>query len=147
MKIVTINKRAFHDYEILERYEAGMVLTGEEAKRARSGQVSLKGSLAKIKDGELWLLGAHFGGTKEPERTRKLLMHKREIEKIFGKSQMKGLYLVPLRMYFKRNFLKVELGLGKIRKLYDKRELIKKREIEREIRRTKFKTNSKLFKN
>lgn len=137
MKVVATNKKAFYDYEILEKFEAGIGLEGDEVKSARKNQVSLKGSLAKIQNNELWLLNCHFGSAKEPERTRKLLVHKKEIKKLFGKSQMKGLYLIPLRMYFKKNFLKVEIGLGKIKKLYDKREVIKKREWEREKKKLK----------
>lgn len=133
-KIVTINKKAYHDYDILDKYEAGIVLTGEEVKAIRKGAVSLIGGVARIINEELWMLNCHVGGVKNPERTRKLLVHKREIKKLFGKTQIRGLYLIPLRMYFKNNVAKVELGLARLRKLHDKREVIKKREWEREKR-------------
>jgi SsrA-binding protein len=134
-KIVAVNKRAYHDYDILEKYEAGIVLTGKEVKAARAGKVSLAGGIAKILNQELWLLNCHMAGAEEPERTRKLLVHKRELKKLFGKTQVRGLYLIPIRMYFKNNVAKVELGIARPRKLYDKREIIKKIDTDRLIKR------------
>jgi len=136
MKIVAINKKAYHDFQVLEKYEAGIVLTGEEVRAVREGRVNLKGSFAKIMNNELWLLNSYIK-SKEADRTRKLLVHKRELKRLLGKLQEKGLSLVPLKMYFKNNVAKIELGLCRGLKLYDKRERIKKRDAERQIRSSK----------
>lgn len=140
--MLIINRQAKFNYEFLDTFEAGIVLRGYEVKSIRTGQVSLKESFARIKDGEVWLLNAHIapysGGTPpnyEPTRTRKLLLNKKEITSLIGKLHEKGLSLVPLRLYIKKNRVKIELGLGKGKKKYDKRESIKRREIEREVKR------------
>lgn len=139
---VTVNRQAYHDYFIEDTYEAGIALTGTEVKSARAGKVNLRGAYARIKDGEVWLEGAHIAeyeqGTymnHEPARPRKLLLHRQEIDRMVGRVQAKGLTLVPLKMYFRKNHLKVELGLARGKKLYDKREAIAKRESDRELAR------------
>lgn len=144
MPTLATNSRAKFDYDILKTYEAGIVLTGQEVKSVRSGNVSLKGAYATIHDNELWLLNAHIGAYKkagplkdyEPTRSRKLLMHNREIKELIGKVQSQGLTLIPLSLYTRGRRLKVELGLGRGRKKYEKREVIKKRAVAREIRNT-----------
>lgn len=143
IKIVSVNKKAYHDYEILDKYEAGIVLLGTEIKAIRQGRVNLKGSYGKILGGpnpELFLVGAHIGVQEgdpkgDPIRTRKLLMHRQEINSLIGKLEQKKLTLVPLKIYLKNNQAKIELGLAKGKKLYDKREAIKKRDLERELGR------------
>jgi SsrA-binding protein len=140
--VVTVNRQAYHDYFVDETVEAGVVLRGTEVKSVRSGHVNIRGSYARIKDGEVWLDGAHIAeyeqGTymnHEPLRSRKLLLHRREIERLIGRVQAKGQTLVPLKLYFKDNRVKVELGLARGKKLYDKREAIKERESQRELAR------------
>jgi SsrA-binding protein len=140
--VVSVNRQAFHDYFVDEKIEAGIALTGTEVKSVRAGKVNLRGSYARIKDGEIWLEGMHIAeyelGTymnHEPLRHRKLLLHRREIDRLVGRIQAKGQTLVPLRLYFKDNRLKVELGLCRGKKLYDKREAIKERETQRELAR------------
>lgn len=139
-KLICSNPKAFHDYFIEERYEAGIVLAGSEVKSLRLGKANLKDSHAIIKDEEAFLLNLHITPyqkidrfTPEPDRTRKLLLHKAEIEKLFGKMKEKGYSLIPLRLYFKDDKVKVELGLARGKKLYDKRESIKKKEVSREM--------------
>lgn len=139
---VTVNRQAYHDYFVDETFEAGVVLTGTEVKSIRAGKVNLRGAYARVKDGEVWLDGAHIAiyeqGTymnHEPMRPRKLLLHHREITRLVGKVQAKGLTLVPLKLYFKDNHVKLELGLCRGKKLYDKRESIKERETQRELAR------------
>ena len=139
---ITVNRRARHDYFIEESVEAGLVLTGSEVKALRAGKAQLKDSYAQIKQGELWLLNAHiseYGPSAqfghEPMRARKLLLHRREIDRLTGKVKEQGLTLVPLRLYFKHGRAKVELGLARGKKLYDKRESIKERESRREMDR------------
>ena len=142
MSIAT-NKKAFHDFEILEKYESGIILVGCEVKSIRSGKVNLAESYAKfLSDGSLWLVGCHISpylqGNREntdPTRSRKLLLHKKEIEKIKSKSLEKHLAIVPLNLYFKRNKVKLEIGLGKPKKLYDKRETLRKKSLKRDIDR------------
>jgi SsrA-binding protein len=140
-KVVTTNRKARHDYEILDTYEAGIVLTGAEVKSLRQGNANLADSHAVMKNGELWLLGMHISpydqgsyANVDPLRTRKLLLHKREIIKIAGKVSTRGLTLIPLRVYFARNIAKVLLGLARGKKEYDRREDIAKRDAERSIR-------------
>jgi SsrA-binding protein len=142
-KTVCQNRKARHEYFILETYEAGLVLKGTEVKSLRAGKANLKDSFARIENGELWLENMHISpyeqGNRfnhEPKRPRKLLMHKAEIMRLWGKSREKGLAMIPLRIYFKDGRAKVELALAKGKKLYDKREDIAKREAEREIART-----------
>lgn len=141
-RLVTENRKARHDYEILETYEAGLVLTGSEVKSLRAGRANLKDSYARVDHGEAFLLNAHispyaaasqFG--HEPERNRKLLLHRAEVDKLAGKAQERGLTIVPLKLYFKNGRAKVLLGVGRGRKAYDKREAIKRREVDRETDR------------
>ncbi|HKG21782.1 MAG TPA: SsrA-binding protein SmpB [Blastocatellia bacterium] len=140
-KVVATNREAYHNYHILETYECGIALTGTEVKSIREGRCNLKDSYGQVRDGEAWLLNAHISpythGNREnhePTRTRKLLLHKAEIDRLLGKTQEKGLTLVPTRMYFKNGRIKLELGVGKGKKLYDKRETERKRESDRELR-------------
>ncbi len=141
VKIVSVNRKAYHDYDILETYEAGIVLKGSEVKSIREGRVNLRDSYGRIKDGEVFLINMHISpytaaSTHEvldPKRQRKLLLHKREIRRLIGKVQEKGLTLIPLKLYFKRGKVKVELALARGRKKYDKREKAKQKTIEREI--------------
>lgn len=139
-QIIAKNKKAFHDYEILERYEAGVVLQGTEVKAIREHKVNLKDSYAQAKEGELWLQNCHIspyshGSTRshEPLRPRKLLLHRREVEKLSGKITTKGLTLVPLSLYFKNGRVKVELALARGKRVHDKRETARRKVIEREI--------------
>jgi SsrA-binding protein len=143
MKIIATNRKARRDYTILEKMEAGIVLVGTEVKALREGRANLTDSYATVEDEELWLYNAHISpysmGNRfnhEPKRTRKLLMHDREIRRLIGKVQEKGLTLVPLRIYFNDNGkVKVELGLGRGKKSYDKRREIAERDAKREMRR------------
>jgi SsrA-binding protein len=139
-----VNRRARHDYHVEETIEAGLVLTGSEVKSLRSGKAQLKDSYGRISKGEIWLFNAHiseygpaaqFG--HDPTRARKLLLHKREIERLIGKVKEKGLTLVPLRIYFRRGVAKVELGLGRGKKLYDKRASLRERQVKREMDRAR----------
>lgn len=141
-KIISTNRRAFHDYEILDRWEAGLVLRGSEVKSLREGNVKLADAFARVERGELILRNFHIPQYKgaswanhDPDRPKKLLVHKRELRRLVGATQEKGLTLIPLSLYFRRGFAKVELGLARGKRLYDKREAIKKREAEREMRR------------
>ncbi len=144
MEILAENRRAFFDYEILEKYEAGIQLTGSEVKAAKLGKMNISAAYAIIREGELWLLNSSIAPYQaknvskeyDPLRTRKLLLKKSEINELFGKLQQKGLTLLPLKVYNKDGKIKIELGLGKGRKLYDKRQKIRAQEIEREIKRT-----------
>ena len=140
-KEVAVNRQAFHNYEILERLEAGIVLTGTEIKSARDGKVNLKDAYGLVKSGEVWLFNCHISpyshGTyanHEPLRTRKLLLNKSEIRKLIGRTTEKGLTLVPLRLYLKNGRLKCELALGRGRKLHDKREVSRLKTIDKEAR-------------
>jgi SsrA-binding protein len=140
--VVTVNRQAYHDYFVDETIECGLALRGTEVKSIREGKVNLRGAYARIKDGEVWLEGMHIAeyeqGTymnHEPMRPRKLLLHRREIDRLIGRVQAKGQTLVPLKLYFKDNRVKVELGLCRGKKLYDKREAIKERETQRELAR------------
>jgi SsrA-binding protein len=142
-KVVATNRKAFHDYFIEERYEAGIMLQGTEVKSLREGRVNLQDSYATVRGSEVYLHQCHISPyshgnimNHDPTRVRKLLLHKAEIHKLLGKTQQKGLTLVPLRIYFsKRGYAKVELGLAKGKKLYDRRETIKTREAGREVQR------------
>ena len=140
-KEVAVNRQAFHNYEILEKFEAGIVLTGTEIKSARDGHINLKDAYGVVKNGEIWLLNAHISpythgnyANHEPLRTRKLLMHRSEIRRLIGRTTERGLTLVPLRVYLKAGRLKCELALAKGRKVHDKREVSRKKTIERETR-------------
>lgn len=137
------NRKAFADYEILEKYEAGIVLTGSEVKSLRQGTANLRDAFAIVRGTELFLLNCHISPYKQagpfghnPTRSRKLLLHKDEIKRLIGKAQQKGLTLVPLRMYFNaRNLVKIELALGKGKTHADRRQDIRKRDVQREISR------------
>ncbi len=142
-KTITLNRKAYYDYNIEESIEAGIALTGTEIKSIRAGKVNLSHSYAKPERGELWLLNAHIahyeGGNRynhEPACPRRLLLHRIEINRLVGKVAEKGFTLVPLRLYLKNGIAKVELGLARGKKLYDKRQSIARRESEREIGRT-----------
>ncbi len=142
-KIVCVNREARHNYFIDEIYEAGLVLLGSEVKSLRDGKANLKDSYGRIQKGEAFLVNAHvspYPGANqfnhEPTRPRKLLLHQREIERLTGKTKEKGLTLIPLRLYFKNGRAKVELGLARGKKLYDKRETLKRKMAEREVERS-----------
>ncbi len=141
-KNITVNRKAQHDYEILDTFEAGMVLLGTEVKSLRNGKANLKDSYARIRNGELWLFGMHISqyshgnyNNHDPERDRKLLIHKREIRKLIGRVEEAGLTLVPLKLYFKRGKAKVQIALARGKRKYDKRQDIAKRDAQREIAR------------
>lgn len=142
-KVVATNRKAYHDYFIEEKFEAGIMLTGTEVKSLREGRANLQDSYASVKDGETFLYHCHISPyshgnlmNHDPLRVRKLLLHKKEIHKLLGKTQQKGLTLVPLRIYFsERGKAKVELGLAKGKKLHDRRDTIKSREASREVER------------
>jgi SsrA-binding protein len=142
-KTIASNRKAFHEYSIQDTYEAGLVLTGTEVKSLRSQGCSLVEGFVRVRGGEAWLVNVHippyeqgtFFSQHEPRRDRKLLLHARELQRLVGKLQEKGLTLLPLRVYFRKNRVKVELGLGRGKKLHDKREAIREREIRREIER------------
>jgi SsrA-binding protein len=138
---IAVNRQAFHNYEILEKLEAGIVLTGTEIKSARDGRVNLKDAYGLVKSGEVWLLNCHISpyshGTyanHDPLRTRKLLLNRSEIRKLIGRTTEKGLTLVPLRLYLKNGRLKCELALARGRKLHDKREVSRLKTIDKEAR-------------
>ncbi len=140
MRVVATNKKAYRDYEILETYEAGIELKGTEVKSVREGRVNLKDSYVRPKDGELFLVNAHISPYEkgnvfnhDPKRDRKLLLHRREINRIIGRIQERGLTAIPLKMYInKRGLVKVEIALAKGRKLYEKKQKLKEKAIERE---------------
>jgi SsrA-binding protein len=142
MRIVCQNKKAYHDYSIEETLEAGIQLQGTEVKSLREGKGNLKDSYVLLKNSEAFLLNCHISPyshgnimNHEPLRTRKLLLHRKEIERLRGKAQQKGYALIPLKIYFKGSFAKVEIGLAKGKRLYEKRETIKEREAKRTIER------------
>lgn len=141
-KILVQNKKAKFDYEITERLEAGIVLVGAEVKSVKNKNASLAGSFVTIRNDEAWLLNMHIGAYKQanlkgynPTRKRKLLLRKKEINFLLGKLKTKGLVIFPLSLYLKNNLIKAEIAVGRVRKKYDKRELLKKREAERKIQR------------
>ncbi len=140
-KVLADNRYAAHQYHLMERFEAGMVLTGTEVKAARDGKVQLKDSFAEVLGGEAWLVNAHISpyshGNREnhdPLRRRKLLLHRQEIDKLLGKTREKGLTLIPTKVYLKDGRIKCELALGRGKKLHDKREAERKRSEEAEAR-------------
>jgi len=142
-QIICVNRQARHNYFIDETYEAGLVLLGSEVKSLRDGKAHLMDSYARIQKGEAFLINAHvspYPGANQfnhdPTRPRKLLLHAREIERLTGKTKEKGLTVVPLKMYFKNGRAKVELGLARGKKLYDKRETLRRKDAEREVERT-----------
>lgn len=141
-KVLATNRKAYHDYHIEETFEAGVALTGTEIKSVRAGSVNLRDSYAQVKNGELWLLNVHIAPYEpasrqnvDPYRNRKLLMHRKEIMRLFGRVQEKGFTLVPLKMYLKKNRAKLEIGLARGKRQYDKREAIGKRDAAREMER------------
>jgi SsrA-binding protein len=141
-KIICVNKKASFSYDVEARYEAGLVLQGTEVKSLREGRANLKESYARVKEGEVFLYNCHISpyshGNRQnhdPIRPRKLLLHRQEIKRLFGKVAERGYTLVPLRLYFKKGRAKVELGLGKGKKLHDKRQAMKERDAKRELER------------
>jgi SsrA-binding protein len=137
----TVNRAASHNYFLSEKFEAGIVLTGTEVKSIRAGRANLKDAYGLVKDGELWLLNAHISPYEhgnifnhDPVRTRKLLVHSSELRKLIGKTQQKGMTLIPTRMYFKNGRVKVEIALAKGKQLWDKRETERRRTADREAR-------------
>ena len=141
-KLIAKNPTAYHNYSIESTIEAGIVLTGTEIKSIRTGKINLKDTYVNIKDGEVFVYGMHispyeFGNiyNKDPLRTRKLLMNRREIDRLYGMIKQKGISLVPTKMYFKGNKVKVEVGIGKGKKLFDKREDMAKKDAEMKIQR------------
>ncbi|KTB48854.1 MULTISPECIES: SsrA-binding protein SmpB [Dehalogenimonas] len=142
IKVVATNQKAYHNYYISDPMEAGLVLTGTEIKSLRGGRVNLGDAYVKPENGEMWLLNAHIARyeagsymSHEPTRSRKLLVHKKEMRTMLGRIKEKGLTLVPTKIYIKGNVAKVEVAVGKGKKLYDKREVIEKRESDRELGR------------
>lgn len=143
MTTLAYNRRAQFDYQILDKYGAGLVLTGQEVKSIKAGHISLQGAFVIIKNEEAFLINANVPPYQpknappdyEPTRNRKLLLHKSELKSLIGKTKQKGLTLVPLKVYTKRGKIKLEFGLARSKKKFDKREIIKKRETEREMRR------------
>ena len=140
-KNIAENRKAFHDYHILETFEAGLVLLGTEVKAIREGNVNLRDSYAQLNDGEVWVYNIHIKpyshrgySDHEPTRKRKLLLHRQEIRKLIGRTVERGMTLVPTRMYFKNGRVKLALGLAKGKQAHDKRETIKRREADRETR-------------
>ncbi len=141
-RTITVNRKAYHDYHIQEIVEVGIVLKGSEIKSIREGKVNLRDAYAKPENGELWLYNSHIASydaasynTHEPTRPRKLLLHKKEIDSLAGKVMQQRLTLVPLKLYIKHGIAKIELGVAKGKKIYDKREAIARREVGREIER------------
>jgi SsrA-binding protein len=141
VKEITVNRQAFHNYDIIEKFEAGIALTGTEIKSAREGKVNLKDSYGLVKAGEVWLLNCHISpyshgnyANHDPLRTRKLLLKRSEINRLIGRTTERGLTLVPLRMYLKEGRLKCEVALAKGRKIHDKREVARKKTIDRETK-------------
>jgi len=138
---ISVNRQAFHNYDIIEKFEAGMVLTGTEIKSARDGRVNLKDAYGLVKAGEVWLLNCHISpyshgnyANHDPLRTRKLLLKRSEINRLIGRTTEKGLTLVPLRLYLKDGRLKCEIALAKGRKVHDKREVSRQKTIDKETR-------------
>lgn len=142
MKVLSINKRAFFDYHISETYEAGIVLSGPEVKSVKAGNIDLKGAYITVANNEVYLINASIAPYKfarqenyQPRHTRKLLLHKKEIDYLLGKSKERGITILPLKVYLKGGLVKLTIGIARSKKKYDKREIIKKREAEREIER------------
>ena len=142
IKQVTRNKKAWHDYFVEERFEAGIELVGTEVKSIRQGQINLKDSYCTFKDGEIFVRGMHISPyekgnifNKDPLRMRKLLLHKQEISRLYGKTKQEGYTVIPLSVYFKRSYVKIEIGLCKGKKLHDKRDSIAQRDAKREMDR------------
>lgn len=142
-KVITVNRKAYHDYHIEEELEAGIQLTGSEIKSIRAGRVNLRDAYARIENGELWLIGAHISpyqqasgrAQHDPTRPRKLLVHKKELDYLRSKTEAKGYTIVPLRLVIRHGLAKVDLGIARGKKLYDKRAAIAERDAQREIER------------
>ncbi len=141
-KTITVNRKAYHEYHILNTLEAGIVLTGTEIKSVREGRVSIRDAYARPDGGELWLFNAHIAAYQpgshyqhEPNRPRKLLLHRHQIDELAGLVTQKGLTLVPLKLYIKKGIAKLELGIARGKRLYDKRETMARRDAKREIER------------
>jgi len=141
VKEIALNRQASHNYELLEKFEAGLVLTGTEIKSAREGRVNLRDAYGLVKSGEVWLLNCHISpyshgnyANHDPLRTRKLLLKRSEINRLIGRTTERGLTLVPLRMYLKEGLLKCEVALAKGRKVHDKREVSRRKTIEKETK-------------
>ena len=141
-KLIADNRRARHDYNLLDRYEAGLVLTGTEVKSLREGKTSLQQAFAEVRGGEAWLVGVHIAeygqgnrANHDPDRPRKLLLHRREIDRLYGQVREKGFTVVPTRLYFKDGRVKVELALARGKELHDKRRDIADRDARREMER------------
>ena len=148
-KLIANNKKAYHDYFILEKYEAGLVLHGTEVKSLRMGKCSIKEAFIRVEDGEMYIYGMHISPyekgnifNKDPQRVRKLLLHKLEIRRLMSKIKEKGYTLVPLQVYYKGSLVKVEIGLARCKKLYDMRDDLAKKDAKREIDRA-FKARQK----
>ncbi len=144
LRVVANNKKARHDYHIIDTIEAGIALKGSEVKSIRDGKVNLQDAYARFKKGELWLIGMHISPYKQaafeqpdPRRDRKLLLHKRELKRLFRQTEEKGVTIVPLKIYFKKHLVKVELGIARGKKQYDKRAAIAERDQKREMDRLK----------
>jgi len=142
-KVIAVNRKARHEYHIEETYDAGIVLVGTEVKSIRAGKVSIQDAFARVENGEVWLHNMYIApyehGSRfnlDPRRPRKLLLHRQEISRLAGKTQQKGLTLIPLQIYFEKGFAKVELGVGRGKKLYDKRQAIAERDARREEERS-----------
>lgn len=145
--MIATNRRARYDYEIVDEWEVGLALTGSEVKSLRDGKANLKDSFGHLRDGEIWLVGAYIGpysyardGGHDPERSRKLLMHRHEIDRIAGSLAAKGLTLVPMRLYFRDGRAKLQIGLGKGKRTIDKRTDLRRKEHEREMQRARRRT-------
>ncbi len=143
IKVVSRNRKAYHEYHIDEKYEAGVVLTGTEVKSVRHSRINLREGYARVEGGELFLHNVHIStydqGNRynhDPLRTRKLLMHRREIDRLYGKLKEKGYTLVPLQVYIKKGLIKIEIGLARGKKLYDKRAALAEKAARREMERT-----------
>lgn len=143
IKVITTNRKAYHNYHVIDKIEAGIVLQGTEVKSLREGKASLSDAYAKIGDGEIWLINAHIPHFKqasflnhEPRRKRKLLLHAQQIKRLYSKTIEKGLTLIPLKLYFSGPYVKVLIGLCKGKRKYDKREAIKQKDAKRDLERT-----------
>ncbi len=143
MKVLADNKKAHFEYEVVDKLEAGVVLTGQEVKSVKSGNVSLKGAYVSPKNGEIFLVGCHIPPYQPkniedhvPERPRKLLLKRKEVDRMIQASKEKGLTLIPLKVYTRQGFIKIEVGIAKGKKRFDKRSSIKKREVDRNLRRS-----------
>ena len=141
-KLIAANRRARHEYHLLERFEAGLVLTGTEVKSLREGKATIERAYADVRDGQVWLIGAHIApyeqaslGSHDPDRDRKLLLHRKEIASLIGKVKERGLTLVPTQLYFKNGRAKIELALAKGKEQRDKRRDLAKRDADRQIER------------